>query len=153
MRKFNVTFYFVNDNERQSQIVTANSYDEAEKIVVAMFNCPIEIDEIFDVFDTPLNNKHIYVDMPDGFTYAIPVMVVVEHRAKRVTQIFESGDNFYYSMIKNTLPYFERDDHNIKDWAKNNMNWSDVEKHAIRLEKKQEINYQDVWVNGEMTIK
>ena len=153
MRKFKVTFRFAYDRQLMSQIVKAHDYDEAEQQVIDMYDCDVEIDEIFDVFDTtPLAKKHIHIDMPDGFTYAIPVMVVAEHKASKVTKY--NGDlNFYQAMTTEVLPEFESNEYAIKDWAKNNMNWSDVEKHAIRLEKKKEIDYQDAWVNGEMTIR
>lgn len=151
MKKFKVTFRFAQSSQIVSQIVKAIDEDEAVQQVFDMYDDDdIQIDEIFDVFDTPLAKKHIHIDMPDGFTYAIPVMVIAEHKASKVTKY--NGDlNFYQAMTTEVLPEFESDEYAIKDWAKNNMNWADVKKYAVRLEKKQ-IDYQDVWVNGEMTI-
>ncbi len=151
MKKFKVTFRFAHDRQLMSQLIKADDYDDAEKKVIDMYNADIHIDEIFDVFDTPLATKHIHIGMPDGFTYAIPVMVIAENKGYCMAKYYD--DDFYAAMTEEVLPEFESSKYEIIDWAKNNINWSDVEKHAIRLEKKQEIDYQDVWVNGEMTIK
>ena len=151
MKKFKVTFRFHNDRQIMIQLVKANDYDDAEKQVIDMYGDDILVDEIFDVFDTPLATKYIHIDMPDGFTYAIPVMVIAENKGYCIAKNYD--DDFYAAMTEEVLPKFESLEYEIIDWAKNNMNWSDVEKHAIRLEKKREIDYHDVWVNGEMTIK
>lgn len=135
MKKFKVTFRFAHSSQIVSQIVKAIDEDEAVQQVFDMYDDDdIQIDEIFDVFDTPISQKHIHIDMPDGFTYAIPVMVIAEHKASKVTKY--NGDlNFYQAMTTEVLPEFESDEYAIKDWAKNNMNWADVEKYAVRLEK------------------
>lgn len=152
MKKFKVTFRFAHGRQIMSQIVKAIDEDEAVQQVFDMYDDDIQIDEIFDVFDTPLATKYIHIDMPDNFTYAIPVMVIAEHKAFKVTKY--NGDlNFYQAMTTEVLPEFESDEYAIKDWAQNDMNWADVKKYAVRLEKKQEIDYQDAWVNGEMTIR
>lgn len=110
MKKFKV-IYCVYDgfgDSKRFEIVEANNEDEAEEIVKNMFNFDIEVDEIFDYFDTPLNDKHIYVDMPDGFTYVIPVMLVAEHKARKMTR-HADGLLFDGAML-NVLSEFENDE-------------------------------------------
>lgn len=152
MKKFKVTFYTDEySKERFSEIVEAVDENSAEMQILEKYQHNVFIDKIFDCFDTPLNNKKIYVDMPDGLTYAIPVMVVAEHKGYRMAKYH--NDDFYTAMVKEVLPEFENDNYQIKDWAKNNMNWQDVKKEAIVLKRKVECDYQEYWVNGEFEIK
>lgn len=152
MKKFKVTFYAdEHSKEQYSEIVEAINDDEADRIVLDKYNGNVFINEIFDYFDTPLNNKRIYVDMPDGLTYIIPVMVVAEHKAWRMKQYHDN--DFSKAMTKEVLPEFENDNYAIKDWAKNNMNWDDVKKEALTIHKKVECDYQEHWVNGDFEIK
>lgn len=155
MKKFKVEIIAPNGGDidgasRFWEIIEANNDDEAYETACQKFS-ECEVNEIIEIFDTPLNDKHIYVDMPDGFTYVIPVMVVAEHKAWRMKQ--HHDNDFSKAMTKEVLPEFENDKYEIKDWAKNNMNWQDVKEHAIVLKRKAEYDYQEHWVNGEFEIK
>lgn len=151
MKKFKVIYDYHDgfSKNRNFEIVEANNEDEAEEIVKNMFNFDIEIDDIVYVFDTPLNDKLILIDMPDGFTYGVPVMLIAENRAWCYRNEF---NDFYESMVNDTLPLFECEKE-IIDWAKSNMNFADVKYKAHVLKKKEDFDYEDVWVNGEMVIK
>lgn len=153
MRKFKVIYDYHDgfDKKRHFEIVEANNEDEAEEIVKNMFNFDIEVDEIFDYFDTSLNDKHIYVDMPDGFTYVIPVMLVAEHKARKMTR-HADGLLFDGAML-NVLSEFENDEWAIKKWATGEMYWKDVKVHAVILKKKVEVDYQLHWANSKLEIK
>lgn len=154
MKKFKVIYDCHDgfDKKRHFEIVEANNEDEAEEIVQDMHSCEIEVYDIVYVFDTQLNNKLILIDMPDNFTYGIPVMVIAENRAWYYRLRNEFND-FYESMVKDTLPLFESDEDEIIDWAKSNMNFADVKDKAHILKKKEDFDYEDVWVNGDMVIK
>lgn len=153
MKKLKVIYDYHDgfSKNRNFEIVEANNEDEAEEIVKNMFNCDIEVYDIVYVFDTPLNDKHIYVDMPDGFTYAIPVMVVVEDKAAKMARY--SDDLLYDDAMVEVLSEFENDESAIKKWAKGEMYWSDVQKHATILKRKIDIDYQLHWANGKLEIK
>lgn len=152
MKKFKVTFYAdERSKEQYSEIVEAINDDEAERIVLDKYNGNVFIDEIFDYFDTPLNYKNIYVDMPDGLTYIIPVMFIAEHKATKMARY--ADDLLFYDAMLQVLSEFENDNYAIKDWAKNNMNWDDVKKEALTIHKKVECDYQEHWVNGGFEIK
>ncbi|WFF39274.1 hypothetical protein LU290_03360 [Moraxella nasibovis] len=152
MRKFKVTFY-TNDRtrERLSEIVEAVDEDNAELAIFAMYHDSVIVDEIFDYFDTPLNDKRIYVDMPDGLTYAIPVMVVAEHKAMKMARY--ADDLLFYDAMLQVLSEFENDEWAIKHWATGEMYWQDVKKHAVIFKKKVEVDYQLHWANGKLDIK
>lgn len=151
MRKFKVTFYEDSHSRNKlSEIVEAIDYDEAENKVLAMYGDYLIIDEIHDVFDTSLNDKRIYIDMPDGLTYVIPVMVIAEHRAR--TSAFQTGGDYYESMIR-ALKDFESDDKRIRDYARMQVKWEDVKYEAIILKRKQDIDYEFFWKSGQLEIK
>lgn len=156
MRKFEVFYYIFDgfDVVKSSEIVEANDFDGAEKVILEKYGENANIIEIFDKFDTPLNDKLILIDMPDGFTYGIPVMVIAEDRASKYENEYGANeDNFYLSMTEDTLPLFESNEKEIIDWAKSNMNFADVKDKAHILKKKEDFDYEDVWANGNMVIK
>lgn len=152
MRKFKVTFY-TNDRtrERLSEIIEAVDEDSAELAIFAMYHDSVIVDEICDYFDTPLNDKRIVVDMPDGLTYAIPVMVVAEHKAMKMARY--ADDLLFYDAMLQVLSEFENDEWAIKHWATGEMYWRDVKKHAVIFKKKVEVDYQLHWANGKLDIK
>ena len=133
--------------------VEANNEDEAEQKARAKFTCEIDVEDIVEMFDTDLNNKSIFVEMSDGYTYGVPVMTIAHHHASRRAKSFDNDIGL--AMINSTIPLFEEDEYEIEDYAKNNMDWSDVEKDAIKLERKDKPkpDYQDEWINNEFIIK
>lgn len=154
MRKFKVTFYEDSHSRNKlSEIVEAIDYDEAENKVLAMYDDDLIFDEIHDVFDTSLNDKRIYIDMPDGLTYAIPVMVIAEHKACDMARKFD--DVFFYQAMLEVIKSFEarNGDYQIVRWAKTAMRWQDVKNHAVILKRKTEINYDKCWRDKPFDIK
>lgn len=87
-----------------------------------------------EVIETPLFDKKIYLDMPDGLTYAVPVEIIARDRAEHYKDEF--NHDLGESLREDTIPLFLDNDYEIKDWARNNMNWSDVKDKAITLKKK-----------------
>ena len=149
--KFYVTYYERYDkSERLGEVVEASNYDEAEEKVLAMYGNSIDIDEIYVRFESPLNDKHIYIDMPDGFTYAIPAMVVAQNKASKVS--VKTGELDYDVMVP-ILDDFESNDQHILDYAKAELHWKDVKDKARRLKKKQDIDYEYFWKNNDLRIK
>ena len=158
MRKFKVECDFggggFNDDDYMSwEEVEAESYEQAEEIARAKFTCEIDIGEILDVYDTPLNNKYVLFDSADGFTYGVPVMFFAEKRAYRYWDEFDQDVG--RSMIEDTLPLFESNPSEIIDFAKGNFNWDDVKNNYIKMEKrnKPKPNYNDEWLNNDFFIK
>lgn len=160
MRKFKVLCdfgygSFGNDEGSSWETIESetNDYDEIATKAKSLFTCDVDIEDIKEIFDTPLNDKHIFFDSADGFTYAVPVMKIAEKRASYYSHEF--GNDEGLSMIEDTLPLFEADSFEIEDYAKNNMHWSDVERFALKLERKDKPkpDYQDEWVNNKFTIK
>lgn len=149
--KFYVTYYERYDrSERLGEVVEASNYDEAEEKVLAMYGDSIDIDEIYVRFESSLNDKHIYIDMPDGFTYAIPAMVVAQKKASKISA---KTDALYYDVMVPILDDFESNDQHILDYAKAELNWEDVKGKARRLKKKQDIDYEYFWKNNDLRIK
>ena len=149
--KFYVTYYERYDrSERLGEVVEASNYDEAEEKVLAMYGNSIDIDEIYVRFESPLNDKHIYIDMPDGFTYAIPAMVVAQNKASKVSA--KTGEIDYDVMVP-ILDDFESNEQHILDYAKAELHWKDVKDKARRLKKKQDIDYEFFWKNNDLRVK
>lgn len=109
------------------------------------------LSDCIEVVESELFKKHLLIDMPDGFVYAIPVEIIARNHAEYYANK-EYNSDIAESLRNDTLPLFE-DISEIHDWASNNMNWSDVKKHAITLKKKiSESEFQDAWVNGEWKV-
>lgn len=110
------------------------------------------LDDCVEVIEHEILTKHLFVDMPDGLTYGIPVELIARHRAESYVDEFDN--DITKSLLEDTIPYFEERDYNIRDWASNNMNWSEVKAHAMVLTKKIEPDlYDDAWCNGEWSVK
>lgn len=142
-------------HEKKSQIIEAENEDaacdqwEKENEHNEYQN---GLDDVVEIIETTLFDKKIFLDMPDGLTYAVPVEVIARDRAEHYKNEF--NDDLGESLREDTIPLFLDDDYEITDWARNNMNWSDVKDKAITLKKKIDSDeYQEVWVNGEMKIK
>lgn len=143
-------------HENKSQIIEAESEDAAcdqwEK-ENEHNDCQNGLDDCFEVVESPLFKKHIFINMPDGLTYAVPVELVARNRAEYYACKEYNGD-VAKSLIEDTLPLFSDDSYEILDWAKNNMNWDDVEKDAIVVKRKtSKDEFQECWINGEHEIK
>lgn len=143
------------DHEEKNQIIEAENEDaacdqwEKENEHNEYQN---GLDDVVEIIETPLFDKKIFLDMPDGLTYAVPVEVIARDRAEHYKNEF--NDDLGESLREDTIPLFLDDDYEITDWARNNMNWSDVKDKAITLKKKIDSDaYQEVWVNGEMKIQ
>ena len=95
-------------------------------------------------------NKELHIDMPDDSTWAVPVSLIVTHRAEYYAPEF--GGDVQRSLAEDTLPLFRKDDYAIEDWAANNMNWDDV-KHAARCVLPGSVDYDEGWANGEKRVE
>lgn len=110
------------------------------------------LDDCVEVVEHELFSKHLYIDMPDGMTYAVPVELIARNRAEYYAHKEYDGD-VAESLRDDTLPLFESDNYEIHDWAANNMNWAEVKGKAIMLKKKvPEDEFQDAWCNAEYKI-
>lgn len=95
-----------------------------------------------------LKNLWMETEMPDGTLWAVPVMVIAEHRATAYQKEF--GDNLERSLNEDTLPLFACDEFEINDWAQNNMSWKMVEPHAVEIETlgPDPVDFEGGWCNG-----
>jgi hypothetical protein len=90
------------------------------------------------------------VDMPDGSTWGVPVMLIARSRAEHYKGEF--GGDIERSLAEDTVPLFSESDYEIKDWARGNMNWSDVQSVAVCIKGPKPMtadDMQEAWVNGE----
>ena len=91
---------------------------------------------------------YLVVEMSDKTQWAIPAILIAEHRARHYAAL--EGEGVYPAEIA----YAMSDDYEIKDWAANNMNWEDVCHEAIKLEVKlPKANYHKDWINAPKHIK
>lgn len=144
--------------EQKSQIIEAESEDAA----CAQWGKENEhneyqngLDDVYEIVETPLFAKHLYVDMPDGNRYKIPVEMIARHRAEHYANKDYDGD-IAESLRDDTIPLFLDDDYEIEDWAVNNMNWDDVKAHATIMPKQNFLDssvFQEAWIENEKTIK
>lgn len=88
--------------------------------------------------------RQLEVVMPDGSTWAIPLAVVAQSRARAFAARY-NGDQA--ASLEATNKRFAAEEYDAIDWASNNMNWSDVASCAVRL-KGPTVDYQEGWVNG-----
>lgn len=94
-----------------------------------------------------MKEKYLYVTMPDGVEWEIPVSVIAQNRAKYYAdQEGDGGNNeaVYREEYEHTL----KNDYEIIDWAENNMDWNDVEPHAKLSVTYDEDEYQEHWTKG-----
>lgn len=97
--------------------------------------------------------KMLTVDMPDGSTWGVPVMLIARNRAEHYAKEF--GGDVQRSLDEDTVPLFTESEYEIKDWAASNMNWSDVAAAAVRVREPKPMSaddMQEAWVNGEKDL-
>lgn len=110
------------------------------------------LDDCVEVVEHELFSKHLYIDMPDGMTYGVPVELIARNRAEYYAHKEYDGD-VAESLRDDTLPLFESNSYEIHDWAANNMDWSEVKGKAIMLTKKVPVSdFQDAWCNAKYTL-
>ena len=63
------------------------------------------LDDAVEVIETPLFDKKIYLDMPDGLTYAVPVEIIARDRAEHYKDEF--NDDLGESLREDTIPFLE----------------------------------------------
>lgn len=157
LNKYKITWTENNDGDHsyESKIIEAKTEDEACDIWERDIEPYVEtngMQDCVEIYDTPLFKKLIYVDMPDGITYALPVEVIARHRAEYYSHKDYDG-NITESLRMDTVPLFLADDFEILDWAQNNMNWSDVKDKAHMLKKKATNDeFEEAWVNGDHKV-
>lgn len=93
--------------------------------------------------------RQFEVTMPDGSTWAIPVLVIAQSRARYYADREHGGD--LGAALTATLTDFAHDEDEVEEWATNNMNWCDVASCAVRI-KPPTGDYQEGWVNGPKRI-
>lgn len=141
---------------KQSKRVEAESEDAACDWWTTHIEPYIEttgIDDCVLIVETPLFDKKVLIDMPDGLTYMIPVEFIARKRAR---YYFNKGEfpTLEDSLLEDTIPLMESEPYEIEDWARNNLNWDDVEFVAVALKKKaKQGDFQEAWLNNTMEIK
>lgn len=88
------------------------------------------------------------IEMPDGYTWSVPVDTIAKNRAENYKDEF--GDDLQRSLDEDTWKLFLECRSEIKEWARNNMNWSDVKDVAKRLQHLPVplVDYEDGWMFG-----
>lgn len=75
--------------------------------------------------------KFLTVRMPDHSLWAVPVMMIAQHRAANYAAAY-NGD-VERSLQEGTLPYFHKEPLHITAWAVRQMLWDDFFGHQIKL--------------------
>lgn len=96
-----------------------------------------------------IENAMLYVRMPDGSVWSVPVKEIAYNRAEYFAKEF--GGDVIRSLKEDTIPLFEADVNEIKDWAEGNMDWSEVENVAT-IVSKANVDFDDGWLYGEKDI-
>ena len=95
-----------------------------------------------------MTQKYLRVTMPDGSRWDVPVMLIVNDRAKYYAKTRLDPETHF----KKEVEYALNDECEIKDWAANNMNWEDVVLQAQIVLEVREVDYQEGWINGEQEV-
>lgn len=105
------------------------------------------INECYEIVESPLFQKMLVVDMPDGFGYGLNIEVIARDHAQRFVTDFDNDLN--RSLIEGTLPVFTSDESQIVKWATTEMKWKDAKQKAITLiPKLDEESMQEAWQNA-----
>lgn len=96
-------------------------------------------------------DAELYITMPDGSVWAVPVEHIARNRATFYAHR-EYGGNVEESLRDDTIPLFESDDYEIEDWAAGNMNWEDVSRFARMVSAPEPPDFQEGWVNGDKRV-
>ena len=149
MTEYKVTFGI---DGYQSTIINAENEDHACDIFEDEYPDENGVHDCFEHVRHNLFEKHLFLEMPDGLTYGVPLEIIARNRAEHYKDDFNGSVT--KSLIEDTIPLFESDDYEIRDWASNNMNWSDVKIHTVVLKRKiSDDEFQEVWMNGEYKVK
>jgi len=158
MKKYRIKWLENHDGDHAfaTKVVEAESEDAACDIWERDIKPYVNTSDIWDceeVYDTPLFEKMLYLDMPDGRTYVLPVEVIARHRANHYAGS-KFNNSFSDSLTNDTIPLFLNSDFEIVDWAQNNMNWADVKDRTFIAERKPpaECKFQEAWVNGDPKV-
>ena len=93
-----------------------------------------------------MTQKYLRVTMPDGSKWDVPVMLIVNDRAKYYAET--DLETSFDEEVKFAL----EDKYEIQDWATNNMNWKDVVLQAQVVNEDRKVDYQEGWINGDKEI-
>ena len=93
-----------------------------------------------------MKEKYLRVIMPDGSKWDVPVMLIVNDRAKYYAETDPE------TSFDKEVEYALNDEYEITDWAANNMNWKDVVLQAQIVNEDREVDYQEGWINGDQEI-
>ena len=98
-----------------------------------------------------IQDWNLYVEMNDGSVWAVPVIVIAEHRATYFKKEFHN--DLDRSLNEDTLPLFSYNLGEIEEWASREMTWEDVKDFAIQIESAKDLDYSDGWVNGYKEVR
>lgn len=93
-----------------------------------------------------MKQKYLRVTMPDGSRWDVPVMLIVNNRAKLYA---ETDPEISFDK---EVTYALNDEYEILDWASNNMDWKDVVLQAQIVNEDRKVDYQEGWINGNQEI-
>jgi len=96
-------------------------------------------------------NKYLYVSMPDGSIWQIPVMTIALNFAKFI----KNADNIPFDEAWEEAEALCKSPVEIIDWAEDNMDWEDVKNVTIMVSKKEmsDEDFQNGWLKGNKRIK
>lgn len=101
-----------------------------------------------ETVDHPLLRKSFLINMPDGFTYAVPVEHIALNHAAYISKS-QGLDDITKILSEVTIPEFESSNFVIHEWAAKNLPWSEVKKLAVivkrhRLDDQMEAAWLDI---------
>ena len=149
MKKYKVTFGI---GGYRSILIDAKNEDHACDLFNEDYPEENGVHDCFEHLEHDFFKKNIFINMPDGLKYAVPVELIARDRAEHYKDEFDN--DVTRSLLEDTIPLFESNDYEVHDWAANNMNWDDVKIHSTALKKKvSDDEFQEQWVNGEYEVK
>lgn len=105
------------------------------------------LNDCVEVVESPLFEKMVFVDMPDGLSYGLKVEIIARDRADRFAQDFDN--NKTKSLMEGTLPLFTQDETEIFKWATTEMKWEVVKSLAYAFTPKLDAEaLQVAWQNA-----
>jgi hypothetical protein len=138
----------------KNKIYTAANADEAMNLWEKEYpeSAKFGADDCIETINHPLLASLLTIDMPDGYTYGIPIEIIVrKHASLNVKSQDES--EIVSAMREITIPKFSNGHKSIHEWARTNMTWNEVLENAVILKRnKVDFDMEGTWVNEEAKV-
>lgn len=132
-----------------TKVYSASNEDEALDLWEKEYPVSAEYgaEACFQTVDHPLLKKHFAINMPDGFTYAIPVELIARNHAAHFAKTQANNDEIQI-LTEVTIPEFSQSNHSIHEWAATRLTWEEVKEHSLIIKRhKLEKQMENAWLD------